>query len=121
MANVIIIAVIAVVFIAVVVNYVKKGGHSDCCGTDGPVAKKGPADKNVANYSYTYKVKVNGMSCENCAKTVTNAFNSQPDTMAEVDLAEGMATVHTKTPADSETLTRIVRNAGYGIGPITEA
>lgn len=120
MANVIIILVIAVVFVAVVANYVKKGGHSDCCGTDGPVVAKGPKDKNLANYSHTYTVKVNGMSCENCAKTVTNAFNALGDTMAEVDLAAGVATVHTKAPVDTETLTRVVRNAGYGIGPISE-
>lgn len=121
MANVIIIAVIAVVFILVVRSYIKKGGHSDCCGTDGPVSTKGPKDKDLSHYSHTYTVKVNGMSCDNCAKTVANAFNAQEGTMAEVDLAAGVATVHTKEPAESEQLTRIVRNAGYGVGPISEA
>lgn len=120
MANVIIILVIAIAVVLVVRSYIQKGGHSDCCGTDGPVVAKGPKDKNVNNYSHTYSVKVNGMSCENCTKTVANAFNAMSDTMAEVDLSAGIATVHTKAPVDSETLTRVVRNAGYGIGPIEE-
>lgn len=121
MINVIIILVIVLVVLMVVRNYIKKGGHSDCCGTDGPVVSKGPKDKDLSHYNHTYTVKVNGMSCENCAKTIANAFNAQEGTMAEVDLKEGIATVHTKEPADAEILTKIVRNAGYGIGPITEA
>lgn len=121
MINVIIIlaAVLLVVFIGR--SYIMKGGHSDCCGTDGPVVAKGPKDKDVSHYPHTYTVKVNGMSCQNCVKTVANAFNAQEGTMAEVNLEEGIATVHTKEPADPEILTKIVRNAGYGVGPITEA
>lgn len=120
MANVIIVLVIAVAVVLIVRSYIQKGGHSDCCGTDGPVVAKGPKDKNVANYSHTYIVKVNGMSCENCVKTVTNAFNAVEGTMAEVDLAAGVATVHTKGERTAEELTRVVRNAGYGVGPISE-
>lgn len=120
MANVIIILVILLAAVFVVRSYIKKGGHSDCCGTDGPVVAKGPADKNVANYSHTYTVQVNGMSCENCVKTVTNAFNAQPDTMAEVSLADGLATVHTKGERSADDLKRVVRNAGYGVGTISK-
>lgn len=120
MANVIILLVILLAVVFIVRSYIKKGGHSDCCGTDGPVVAKGPADKNVANYSHTYTVQVNGMSCENCVKTVTNAFNAVPDTMAKVSLAKGTATVYTKDARSAEDLTRVVRNVGYGVGTINE-
>lgn len=116
--------IICVVFVAVgwvAKNYIKKGGHSDCCGTDGPVKAKGPKDKNLSHYNHTYTVKVNGMSCDNCAKTVANAFNSEDGFMAEVDLSAGVATVHTKEAVNPAQLTRIVRNVGYGVGPIEEA
>lgn len=120
MANVIILLVILLAVIFIVRSYIQKGGHSDCCGTDGPVAARGPKDKDLSHYSHTYTVKVNGMSCANCQKTVANAFNAVEGTMAEVDLAAGVATVHTKDARSAEELTRVVRNAGYGVGPISE-
>lgn len=117
--NLIIICV-AFVFVGwIAKSYIAKGGHSDCCGTDSPVRAKGPKDKDLSHYSHTYTVKVNGMSCSNCVTTVTNAFNAMGDTLAEVDLESGVATVHTKAALNPAQLTRVVRNAGYGVGEIT--
>ena len=121
-ANVIIIAVIAVAVVAAVRGYVRRGGHGDCCGdTGGHVRVVRPADADASHYSHEYDVQVKGMSCENCARTVTSAFKSRDGFLAEVSLAEGLAKVRTKQPASADELRSVVRNAGYGVGTITGA
>lgn len=121
-ANVIIIAVIVAAVVVVAYNYVRRGGHGDCCGdVTGPVRVRHPADADASHYDHEYTVQVTGMSCDGCAKVVANAFNSQDGYLAEVSLADGSATVRTKQPVSADELRRVVRNAGYGVGTITGA
>lgn len=122
LANVLIVAIIAVAVVYVVHNYIRKGGHGDCCGdTDGNVKLKGPRDRDVSHYTHAYSVDVTGMSCENCAHKVANAFNGQDGMYAEVSLEDGKALVRTKTAVDDDQLRSIVRNVGYGVGKIAQA
>lgn len=81
---------------------------------------RGPRDKDASHYPFAYDVEVKGMSCENCAKRIANAFNSRPDTMAKVSLAEGVAHVWTKQAANPDDLRRVVRSEGYGVGAVSE-
>ncbi len=118
--NVVIVAVVVAAFF-VIRGYISRGGKGDCCGDADVVRARGPKDKDCSHYAYAYDVKVEGMSCENCAKRIASAFNALDGTMAEISLEEGVAHVHTKQPADADMLRRVVRNEGYGVGPITEA
>ena len=121
-ANVLIVALVVVAVAVIARNYVRKGGHGDCCGdTAGHVKLKGPKDRDVSHYTHAYTVDVTGMSCDNCAHTVANAFNSQDGYYAEVSLKDGQALVRTKDAATPDQLARFVRNAGYGVGKIAEA
>lgn len=121
MANVIIVAVIVLAVVFVARGYIKKGGHSDCCGDSGEVRLKGPKDRDASHYSHAYRVQVSGMSCDNCAHRVANAFNAEDGMSAEVDLAAGEALVRTKEPVEPDALRAIVRNTGYGVGSVTQA
>lgn len=118
--NIVIVVAVVVAAVLVIRGYVARGGKGDCCGGADVVRAKGPADKDASHYAHAYQVKVDGMSCENCAKRIANAFNARPGTMASVDLAAGMATVRTKEPAEADELRRVVRNEGYGAGSVTE-
>ena len=120
MADLIIIAIIVVAVAVVVRNYIAKRGHSDCCGDDDSVRLKSTSSRDAGVFPHAYTVEVNGMSCDNCAHRVANAFNERPGYLAEVDLATGLATVRTKEPASADELTRVVRNAGYGAGKVNE-
>ena len=122
-ANIINVAIVTVVFVAallVIRNYIARGGKGDCCGSADVVRSRGPRDKDTSHYPFTYDVVVEGMSCENCAKRIANAFNSRPDTMAKVSLAEGVAHVRTKHAANQDDLRRVVRSEGYGVGAVSE-
>lgn len=118
--NIIIVVAVVVAAVLVIRGYVARGGKGDCCGGADVVRAKKPADKDASHYAHVYQVKVDGMSCENCAKRIASAFNARPGTMASVDLAAGMATVRTKEPAEADELRHIVRNEGYGAGSVTE-
>lgn len=119
-ANIVIVAVIVIAATLVFRGYIARGGKGDCCGGADVVRTRGPKDKDASHYAHAYDVKVDGMSCDACAKRVANAFNALDGTMAEVSLEEGMAHVRTKQAADPDTLRRAVRNEGYGVGTIIE-
>ena len=120
LVNIVIIAIIVVAAALAIRGYIARGGKSDCCGGGDAVRAKGPADRDESHYAHAYEVRVDGMSCENCAKRIANAFNARPGTMATVDLAAGVATVRTKQPAGADELRHVVRNEGYGAGSVTE-
>lgn len=122
-ANIINVAIVTVVFVAallVIRNYIARGGKGDCCGDTDVVRSRGPRDKDASHYPFAYDVVVEGMSCENCAKRIANAFNSRPDTMAKVSFAEGVAHVWTKQAANPDDLRHVVRSEGYGVGTVSE-
>ena len=117
------VAIVTIVFVAallVIRNYIARGGKGDCCGGADVVRSHGPRDKDASHYPFAYDVVVKGMSCENCAKRIANAFNSRPDTMAKVSLAEGVAHVRTKQAANPDDLRHVVRSEGYGVGVVSE-
>ena len=73
-STIIVCAVIAVICVIGVLKYIKNL-KSGCCGTSGDSIKKvKPQDSNVNNYSFEYKIKIDGMTCKNCAIRVENAF-----------------------------------------------
>lgn len=114
-STIIILLILAVIAGYGAYSYMKKltkGGG--CCGEFEEAEKKVKVkDRNKKNYPYKTIIKIDGMSCVNCATRVENALNALGDTLAEVQLGDRQATVYTKQPADLEKFRKAVSNAGY--------
>ena len=70
-------------------------------------------DTDLSHYPYEADIMVNGMSCANCVKNVTNALNAIPGTLAKVSLEDSVAHVHAKQPIDEAVYEQAIKDAGY--------
>lgn len=118
-------AVICVILAVICIFSVKKYRKkltSGCCGAggEGTVKKRRVSDRNKAHYPYTKILKIDGMSCENCANRVENALNALDGVWASVDLGSQEALVRMKQPMDPELLKNAVRKQGYTVIRITD-
>ncbi len=123
MANLIIIAVLAALCGYGAYSYVHKLRHGGgCCGEHEAAPKRVRVeDRDRRHYPYTVLIRVDGMTCGNCARRVENALNRLPGTWAEVDLGERQARVLLKEPPQKDVLDQAVRDAGYLPLSVTEA
>ncbi len=62
----------------------------------------------------TTTLRITGMTCDHCARTVENALNELPDVTARVSFDDGLARVETRGELDSEALVKAVKTKGYG-------
>lgn len=118
-------AVICVILAVICIFSVKKYRKkltSGCCGAggEGTVKKRRVSDRNKAHYPYTKILKIDGMSCGNCANWVENALNALDGVWASVDLGSQEALVRMKQPMDPELLKNAVRKQGYTVIRITD-
>ena len=118
-------AVICVILAVICIFSVKKYRKkltSGCCGAggEGTVKKRRGSDRNKAHYPYTKILKIDGMSCGNCANRVENALNALDGVWASVDLGSQEALVRMKQPMDPELLKNAVRKQGYTVIRITD-
>ena len=112
-------AIIGIVIVIICVfgirSYTKRLS-SGCCGGGGETQKRvKPADKNAENYPYVKKIKIEGMTCPNCAVRIENAFNRIDGMWAKVDSSTGYGTIMMKQEKEDEELKRIVQRAGYTV------
>ena len=121
MANIVIVAVVAVGFVLAARHALQVfTGRRDCCG--GGVCEKGArprprrvADTDESRYPYRMDLRIAGMHCERCRQSVEGALDSLPGTWARVDLKKGTARVMSKTPADPDAYAAAVNKAGYRV------
>lgn len=115
--TVVICVVLGLVCVLGVRSYLKKL-KSGCCGSGGDEVKRvRPLDWNVNHYPYVKVVQIDGMHCQNCAKRIENAFNTQDGFFAKVNLAKQRAIVRSKREVPDRELKQVVRNVGYS--PVT--
>jgi mercuric reductase len=69
----------------------------------------------------TYRLKVSGMTCAHCARTVERALNELPGVRASVSYEDSLATVAHAGEVNAEALLRSVRAAGYGATMIEDS
>ncbi len=69
----------------------------------------------MSHYPYEKILKVDGMSCGNCAVRVENALNSLEGVWARVDLEAEEAQVYMKEEYEDQRLKDAVRDAGYRV------
>lgn len=113
-STIIICAVLTAICIYSVIKY-KKNLSSGCCGAskEGSVKKIRVADKEKSHYPYTEILKIDGMSCGNCANRVENALNSIDGVWSSVDLGKQEALVRMKHPVELEVFKKAVLEQGY--------
>lgn len=78
-------------------------------------------DKDKSHYPYSRILKVDGMSCGNCACHVENALNSLEGVWAQADLEKGEALVRMKQEHGNNELKQAVKDAGYVVYNIEES
>lgn len=62
-------------------------------------------------------IKVNGMSCQHCAKAVTKALEEiQGVSGVNIDLSNGLVSFEEDHPVDMSTLREKIKKAGYELG-----
>lgn len=116
-----VITIILVLGILVVAYYTIKNYRKQlkqgCCGAGDDnkktVNKVEPKDTNKANYPYIANAKIDGMSCENCARRIENAVNRIDGAWANVNFPEQSAKILLKNPALETQVKLAVSNNGY--------
>lgn len=120
MGTTIICLILLMICIFSVKSYIKKL-RNGCCGGGADTEKKAkPLDADASHYKYKYIIGVDGMSCQNCAAHVENAFNTRDGFLAKVNLRKKNAEVLTKEPMQEEDFRRIITRAGYGLTSVSE-
>ena len=116
MATAIICIILVIAVIVGVKSYMKKL-RSGCCGasSEPSVKKVKVKDKDLSHYLHEKVLKIDGMTCGNCANRVANALNHLDGVYATVDLMKEEAMVHMKEPVDDQTLKKAVAAAGYTV------
>lgn len=105
--------IIAAIIVYSVISYRKKIA-AGCCGASADLVKKRKiADKNREHYPYHAVIKVDGMICGNCVRSVENALNCFGDVFARADLSKGSVDVLMKKDYSMEELYEALRAAGY--------
>lgn len=120
MATTIIFLVLLMAGVLAIRSY-RKRLSTGCCGGSGEAAVKKVKvrDKDLTHYSYRKILKVDGMSCGNCAVRVENALNSLEGVFARVNLMEAEADVRMKEELSDVRLKDAVKEAGYTVYRIT--
>ena len=113
-------AVICILLIVICVFGIKsylKRLTSGCCGSSGEKAVKRikVKDRDLSHYPHQCILKVDGMSCGNCAIRVENALNAMDGVWARVDLESGEASVYMKQEYGDKAMKDAVKACGYTV------
>jgi len=105
----------AAVFIGLIVFITRKIRFgSSCCGEkEATVERIRAKDADPSHYPYHYSLKVEGMTCGNCARRVENAFHQTGEALAHVDLGAKQVKLSYKRCVNRQELAKIVDAAGY--------
>ncbi len=89
--------------------------------TQTPPQPANQQDNNINNDNNNYKgeqkmiIRIEGMMCAHCKKTVETALNSIDGVTATVDLERNLAEVSLSKPVHSDALKKAVEDAGYTV------
>ncbi len=114
MSTVIICIVIAAICVYAVISYKKKLANG-CCGGGDAVAKVKPKNSDKSHYEHKTIISIGGMSCQNCAVRVENAFNSRDGFYAKVNLHKKSAELLSENIVDEDEIREIIGKCGYTV------
>ena len=118
-ANIVIIAVIAVAaFFAARTAARHFSGKGACCSGGGSdfIPEE---DKRIGAVVEEKKIRVEGMTCENCANTVKRAINSVEGASGQVNLRKGVAVISCDRKIDEAAVKGAIERAGYRVVSIS--
>ena len=87
-------------------------GKKNCCGTEKQPRIKA---KRLSAPIGSLSIKIGGMRCENCCRSVNAALNALDGVAAKVSLESGTASVSSERPVSDEELTQAVESAGFDL------
>ena len=108
-----IICIILLILVCIGIRSTKKRATSGCCGGSETVKKVKVKDKNKEHYPYKNILKVYDIHCQNCVRTIENAFNEQEGFYAKVNTENNTVTILSKQEHIPDELVEIVSKAGY--------
>ncbi len=114
MANIIIIAVLAVIIILAIAPTVRHfRGEGACCGGGGGTVRE---RKELDSPKIGEKrMRIEGMHCDNCRNRVERAVNRLDGASCRVDLKRKLAVVSYSREITDEELKKAVEDAGYTV------
>ena len=116
MANIIIIAVIAVLVILGIRSSITHfRGEGGCCGGGSSVK---PKRKKLKKILFTREFHVDGMHCSHCKNAVEAAVNTVDAVAGKVNLKENKLTVSYAEDVPNETILEAIAKAGYQAQPL---
>lgn len=107
----IIICFILVIIICIGIRSTIKRATSGCCGSSETVKKIRIKDKE--HYPYKVVLKVYDIHCQNCVRTIENAFNNQEGFYAKVNTEDNTVTILSKQQHPTDELINTLSNVGY--------
>ncbi len=117
MGDIIIGAILVAIVIGAVISSKKHfKGEGGCCGggTSNTIAKK----KLDGEVKATKVMKIDGMHCENCKASVTNAINRIDGASAKVSLGNKTAKIQMDRNIEDDELKRVIEKLGYTVTDI---
>lgn len=108
-----IICAILIVIVIFGIRSTKKRATSGCCGGSENVKKIKVKDKDKSHYPYKSVLKVYDIHCQNCVRTIENAFNSQDGFYAKVNTDNNTVTILSKENHDVNEYIDMISKAGY--------
>ena len=94
-------------------SFVKRfTGKKTCCGTEKQPRIKA---KKLSTPIGSLTMKIGGMRCENCRRSVTAALNALDGVAAKVSLESSTANVSFERPVRDEVLTQAVEAADFDV------
>ena len=120
MVDAVILALVAVLMFFAVRGAIKHfKGDSPCCGGGGSSLAPA-AEKRLENHAIGRKtVKISGMHCDHCVRSVTEAINKIDGASAKVSLKNETAVVSYDRPVTDESIRQAVEEAGFTVVSIT--
>ena len=121
MVDAVILALVAVLMFFAVRGAVKHfKGESPCCGGGGSAMSRSVSEKRLDSPVLGRKtVKISGMHCDHCVRSVTEAINKIDGASAKVSLKNETAVVSYDRPVTDESIRQAVEEAGFTVVSIT--
>jgi len=114
MENIIIIAIIVVLFFVGIRSTIKHmKGEGACCGGGGTTVK--PQKKKLKNVIAKKTVKIDGMHCEQCSNRVVRSLNELDGVAAKVNLGKKEAVVSFEKEVSDERIRETIEGLGYEV------
>lgn len=121
MVDAVILALVAVLMFFAVRGAIKHfRGEGSCCGGGGSALSRSVSEKRLDSPVLGRKtVKISGMHCDHCVRSVTEAINKIDGASAKVSLKSETAVISYDRPVDDEKIRRAVEDAGFEVVSIT--